>query len=106
MNNIKYKLLIMSGKGGVGKTTIAINMAYALHKIGFKVGLFDADIHGPNVPKMLATDEKKISISNDNKMIPIKNLLHITPPLESFKINLAVIGSPILVNIVVTMKDY
>ncbi len=71
MNNIKHKLLVMSGKGGVGKTTIAVNLAYSLSKKGFKVGLLDVDIHGPNVPKMLNLEGKKLS-SKDNKIIPME----------------------------------
>ena len=71
MNKIKHKLLVMSGKGGVGKTTIAVNLAYALSKKAFKVGLLDVDIHGPNVPKMLNLEDKKLQ-TKDNKMIPIK----------------------------------
>jgi len=70
MDNIKYKLLVMSGKGGVGKTTIAVNLAYALSEKGFKVGLLDVDIHGPNAPKMLGLSNKELS-GKDNKMIPI-----------------------------------
>ena len=71
MNNIKYKLLVMSGKGGVGKTTIAVNLAYALSEKGFKVGLLDVDVHGPNVPKMLNLENKRLLIK-DNQITPIK----------------------------------
>ena len=70
MGNIKHKILVMSGKGGVGKTTIAVNLAYDLSEKGFKVGLLDADIHGPNAPKMLKLDNKKLT-TKDNKIIPI-----------------------------------
>ena len=70
MNNIKYELLIMSGKGGVGKTTIAVNLAYDLSEKGFKVGLLDIDIHGPNVPKMLSLENQKLTTQN-NKITPL-----------------------------------
>jgi ATP-binding protein involved in chromosome partitioning len=56
LSMIKYRLAVMSGKGGVGKTTVAVNLAVALARLGKKVGLFDADVHGPNVPKMLGID--------------------------------------------------
>jgi len=60
MENIKYKLMVMSGKGGVGKSTVAANLAVALAKSGWQVGLLDADVHGPNIPKMLGLDTKQL----------------------------------------------
>jgi len=71
MDKIKNKVLIMSGKGGVGKTTIAVNLAYALSRMNFKVGLLDVDIHGPNVPKMLDLSQEKLTSSKD-KIVPLK----------------------------------
>ncbi len=50
---VKYKIAILSGKGGVGKTATTVNLAAALQKAGLRVGVFDADLHGPSVPKML-----------------------------------------------------
>ena len=50
---VKYKIAILSGKGGVGKTATTINLAAALNKSGYKVGVFDADLHGPSTSKML-----------------------------------------------------
>ena len=53
MEKIKYKIVIISGKGGVGKTTVAVNLAMSLASIGLRVGILDVDITGPNVVKML-----------------------------------------------------
>nr|MDJ0720521.1 P-loop NTPase [Desulfobacterales bacterium] len=50
---VKYKIAILSGKGGVGKTAATVNLAAALTNAGQRVGVFDADLHGPSVPKML-----------------------------------------------------
>ena len=60
---IKNRLLVFSGKGGVGKSTIAANLAFALAKKGLKVGLLDVDIHGPNLAKMLGVEDKRMDIS-------------------------------------------
>lgn len=68
---MKYNLLVMSGKGGVGKTTIAVNLAYALSRKGFKTGILDADIHGPNVPKMLNLGKQEL-MARDDKIVPIR----------------------------------
>ena len=53
MKKIKYKIAVISGKGGVGKSLVTVNLAAAFAKRGHKVGIFDADIHGPTIPKML-----------------------------------------------------
>ena len=55
---VKHTIAVASGKGGVGKSTVAVNLAVALVKEGFKVGLIDADIYGPSIPMMLAVNEK------------------------------------------------
>ncbi|MFA6307412.1 MAG: Mrp/NBP35 family ATP-binding protein [Patescibacteria group bacterium] len=75
---IKNTLLIFSGKGGVGKSTIATNIALAFVQKGLKVGLLDADIHGPNLALMLGVQEKKIFSCGNDFILPIevnKNLL-------------------------------
>ena len=58
INGTKFTLMISSAKGGVGKSTFAINLTFALQKMGKKVGLLDADIHGPSLPKMIGLNEK------------------------------------------------
>lgn len=57
---IKHKIVVLSGKGGVGKSTVAVNLAMALHLAGKKVGLLDVDIHGPSIPTMLGLEGRQI----------------------------------------------
>lgn len=57
MSKIKHKIGILSGKGGVGKSTVTVNLAAALNAMGKKVGILDGDIHGPNIPKMLGVED-------------------------------------------------
>jgi Mrp family chromosome partitioning ATPase len=61
LQKIKHKIVIMSGKGGVGKSTVATNLAFSLSMNGNDVGLLDVDIHGPNIPKMLGIEEERIT---------------------------------------------
>ncbi len=60
MSCIKYKIIVISGKGGVGKTTLAVNLAYGLASKGNRVGILDVDIHGPNIAKMLGIEGEKL----------------------------------------------
>jgi ATP-binding protein involved in chromosome partitioning len=53
MGKIKHKVAVISGKGGVGKSTVTVNLAAAFAKSGYAVGILDADIHGPSVPRLL-----------------------------------------------------
>ena len=64
-------IAVGSGKGGVGKTTLSVNLSIALSKMGHKVGLLDGDVYGPNVPLMLGTNEQPKAIG-DNHIIPIE----------------------------------
>ena len=81
MEKVKHKIMVMSGKGGVGKTTVAANLAFALGMRGLDVGLMDADIHGPDIPKILGIEDKRPEISGD-KMSPIL----VTPRLKAMSI--------------------
>ena len=56
LGQIKHKIVVMSGKGGVGKSTVAANIAETLQGLGYSTGILDADIHGPNIPKMLGLE--------------------------------------------------
>ena len=67
---VKYKIAVASGKGGVGKSTVAVNLALALARRGAKVGLFDADIYGPNVPLMMGANEKPKA--QGNRILPVE----------------------------------
>ncbi|GAG63955.1 unnamed protein product, partial [marine sediment metagenome] len=71
MSRVKNKFMVFSGKGGVGKTTVAVNLAYRIMSKGYKVGLLDIDIHGPNVIKIMGLEKEKLT-STDNKIEPIK----------------------------------
>src|ERR1700733_8305647 len=67
---IGHVIAVGSGKGGVGKTTVAVNLAVAMSKMGYKVGLVDADIYGPNVPMMLGATRQP-DILGENRIVPI-----------------------------------
>ncbi len=68
---IKNFVMVSSGKGGVGKTTTTVNLAIAAAMQGKKVGILDADIYGPNIPRMLGTETAKPEISAQNKLQPL-----------------------------------
>ena len=68
ISQIKNRIVVFSGKGGVGKTTVSVNLSYGLHVHGFKTGILDADITGPNVPKMTGIQGEVHTL--DNKIIP------------------------------------
>ena len=69
LSKIKHKIAILSGKGGVGKTTHTANIAAELAKRGYKVGLLDADLHGPNVAKMLGAEGERLYADPESQTI-------------------------------------
>jgi len=71
VEGVKNLVAVASGKGGVGKTTVAVNLALALKRLGASVGLLDADVYGPNVPIMLGTDEQPQALS-ERQILPVE----------------------------------
>lgn len=65
LGKIKNKILVMSGKGGVGKSTVAVNLALGLSRLGHKVGLMDVDLHGPDVCRMLSLSGELVAASDE-----------------------------------------
>ncbi len=71
LSKIKNRLLIFSGKGGVGKSTVAANLSLALAEKGMQVGLLDVDIHGPNLAKMLGVEGKRMGAVGKDRIMPV-----------------------------------
>jgi ATP-binding protein involved in chromosome partitioning len=71
LSHIKQKLIVMSGKGGVGKTSTCVNLAIALSQLGAKVGLVDVDLHGPDVPRMLGF-KGLLDLNEKNQLEPMR----------------------------------
>jgi ATP-binding protein involved in chromosome partitioning len=73
ISGVKHVIAVASGKGGVGKSTVAVNLALALKQLGARVGLMDADIYGPNIPLMLGiSPEKRPEANVDQKIVPLE----------------------------------
>ncbi|TET91831.1 MAG: ATP-binding protein [Methanomassiliicoccales archaeon] len=70
LRNVKHKILVLSGKGGVGKSTVAANLALSFSMNGSEVGLLDVDIHGPDIPKMLGIEDERLT-GGGNGIIPV-----------------------------------
>ena len=71
INGTKFTLLISSAKGGVGKSTVAVNLAFALQNLGLKIGILDADVYGPSLPKLIGLNEKPKS-EDGKALIPLE----------------------------------
>lgn len=81
--SIKHTIMISSGKGGVGKSTTSVNLALALAQQGLKVGLLDADIYGPNLPRMLGRVNAKVEVDESGKRLL---------PIDAYGVHLMSIG--------------
>ncbi|MGD2270001.1 MAG: Mrp/NBP35 family ATP-binding protein [Desulfobacterales bacterium] len=86
LQRIKHKFMVMSGKGGVGKTSTAVNLSIALANIGFKVGIMDVDLHGPDVPRMLGlrglldlNQNRKLNPASYSKNLKAISIESLTP---------------------------
>jgi ATP-binding protein involved in chromosome partitioning len=73
LEQVKYKIAVASGKGGVGKSTVSTNLALALRSLGFTVGMLDADIYGPSQQMMLGINGKPQIDESDEKIMPMEN---------------------------------
>ena len=71
INGTKFTVLVSSAKGGVGKSTVAINLAFALQNLGLKIGILDADVYGPSLPKLIDLNEKPKS-EDGKALIPLE----------------------------------
>lgn len=71
LDRIRNKFIIMSGKGGVGKTSVSVNLSLALAQKGFKVGIMDVDIHGPDVPRMLGLKDM-LGVDGNKRLVPVR----------------------------------
>jgi ATP-binding protein involved in chromosome partitioning len=83
--NVKNIIAVSSGKGGVGKSTVSSNLAIALATLGYKVGLLDADIHGPSIPKMFGVEDAHPEVKEEDGK-------HILYPIEKYGVKLLSIG--------------
>lgn len=85
LKDVKNIIAVSSGKGGVGKSTVSSNLAVALASLGYKVGLLDADIHGPSIPKMFGVESARPEVVDNNGK-------HSIIPIEKYGIKLISIG--------------
>src|SRR5437879_588705 len=72
LEGTRYVVAVLSGKGGVGKSTVAVNLAMALKQLGMTVGLMDADVYGPSVPMMFGVDEERPRAAGGQNFYPVE----------------------------------
>ncbi|MBQ5448017.1 MAG: Mrp/NBP35 family ATP-binding protein [Candidatus Methanomethylophilus sp.] len=71
LENIKHVIIVISGKGGVGKSTVSANIAETLSMQGYQTGIMDVDITGPNIPKMFHVEDEKLSVDDNRLLVPV-----------------------------------
>jgi Mrp family chromosome partitioning ATPase len=69
---IRHKLLVMSGKGGVGKSTVAANLAAAMASAGLRAGLLDVDFHGPSIPRLMGVEGRRAGVGPEEMLLPVR----------------------------------
>jgi len=84
LKDVKHKIVVLSGKGGVGKSTVAANLAVILNEKGYKVGLLDSDLHGPSIPKIVGIEDEKAKGLHENGFYG---------DLENVRLNLSILES-------------
>ena len=71
LRNIKHVIIVMSGKGGVGKSTVSSNLAAALSMKRYQTGIMDIDITGPNIPKMFGVEDEQLTVNDQRQLVPV-----------------------------------
>lgn len=78
LSGIDNTIMVMSGKGGVGKSTMAANLALGLARKGYRVGVLDGDIHGPDIPKILGVEDSTLMADKDGNIMPVQAFENLT----------------------------
>lgn len=111
LGTVKYRVMVVSAKGGVGKTTTTVNLAAALTARGHKTGIFDADIHGPNVPALLGIHRNKTITNHPENMVTIDarenspSVVRPVRPFERYGMQIASLGLRVGMNQTIQPQD-